>query len=76
MDITLFSATGCGKCAVVKNLLAGLKVSYAEKSIFTLSQEEIMELGLRQIPSLLVDGKLHYVGDKRMSDLKELLQIL
>ena len=75
MDLVLYTGTGCGKCATVKALLANLKVSYAEKNIFTLTQDEIISLGLKQIPSMLVDGKLVYVGDKKQSELKDILKV-
>lgn len=75
MFITLYTGTGCGKCATIKALLANLKVSYAEKNIFTMTQGEIMEIGLKQIPSILVDGKLVYVGDKKQSELKDILKV-
>ena len=53
MTVTLYS-TGCPKCNVLKSKLNEKGVMYTENN----SVDEMLSLGIEQVPVLGVDGKL------------------
>lgn len=53
MNVILYS-TGCPKCKVLKQKLDNKSVSYMENS----SVDEMLSLGITQVPVLSVDGEL------------------
>ena len=53
MSITLYS-TGCPKCKVLKSKLEEKNIEFVEKD----SVEEMIGLGITQVPVLSVDGVL------------------
>lgn len=52
--IVLYS-TGCPRCEVLKNKLANKKIDYTENN----STEEMLALGISQVPMLWVDGDMY-----------------
>ncbi len=57
MNIILYS-TGCPKCDILKKKLSEKQVEYVENN----STEEMLNLGLTQVPVLSVDGELLEYG--------------
>lgn len=53
MNIILFS-TGCPKCNIIKKKLADKQITYVENN----SIDEMLSLGIEQVPVLSVDGEL------------------
>ena len=53
MEITLYS-TGCPKCKVLKKKLEGKGIKYTENN----SVDEMLSLGISQVPVLSVNNKL------------------
>ena len=52
MNVILYS-TGCPKCDVLKQKLNGKSIQYTENN----SVDEMIALGIAQVPVLSVDGK-------------------
>jgi len=53
MSVVLYS-TGCPKCNVLKKKLDAKKIVYSVND----SVEEMLQIGITQVPVLCVDGKL------------------
>ena len=53
MNVVLYS-TGCPKCIVLKEKMDSGAIAYTENS----SREEMLSLGIKQVPILSVDGEL------------------
>jgi len=53
VNIILFS-TGCPKCNIIKKKLADKQITYVENN----SIDEMLSLGIEQVPVLSVDGEL------------------
>lgn len=54
MEIILYS-TGCPKCNVLKKKLASRNISYTENN----SVDEMLSLGIANVPVLKIDGTLY-----------------
>ncbi len=58
MKIILYS-TGCPKCGVLKKKLLEKNIDYTENS----SVNEMLELGIKEVPVLSVEGMLMHFKD-------------
>ena len=58
MNITIYTTPTCPKCKILKTKLEQKNLNYTENQ----NEEEMVELGLRSVPYLNIDGKLLNFG--------------
>lgn len=71
--ITVYSATGCSKCAVLKSMLKNLKVDFKEVNIFNLSDDEIEKIGIKGIPTIDFNGAVALAENWNKEKIKNFL---
>lgn len=70
----LYGASFCQKCKAIEKNLIDLNIKFEKIDATTLSQSELEEKHISQIPTLeFAAGKIFYVGDMSKSKLQKLI---
>lgn len=72
VKVQILTTPGCGGCATVENMLNKLKVRYTVIDI-TKNPKILKKYSIMTAPSIVINGKLEFMGVPKEADLKKKL---